>query len=69
MKFLTKQNNLKQVAGSVLAAYIGFGVPASQLLTASIMAAPIGLAISKIIHPETRHTKANWETIRNFPKG
>ncbi len=33
------------------------------------MAAPIGLAISKIIHPETRHTKANWETIRNFLKG
>lgn len=57
------------VAGSVLAAYIGYGVPASQLITASIMAAPSGLAIAKTIYPETKKTKANWDAIRSFPKG
>ena len=57
------------MAGSVLAAYIGYGVPASQLITASIMAAPSGLAIAKTIYPETKKTKANWDAIRSFPKG
>jgi len=35
------------VAGGVLAVYIGFGIKASYLLTASIMAAPGALVISK----------------------
>ena len=52
-----------------MAAYIGFGVPANQLLTASIMVAPIGLAVSKVIYPERRITKAVWGAIQNFPKG
>lgn len=39
------------VAGSVLAAYIGMGVSASQLIGASVMSAPAALTISKIVCP------------------
>jgi CNT family concentrative nucleoside transporter len=45
------------VAGGVMAAYVGFlrDIPgiAGHLVTASILAAPAGLAIAKIIVPET----------------
>ncbi|RUS69890.1 hypothetical protein EGW08_022348 [Elysia chlorotica] len=40
------------IAGSVLGAYIGFGVPADHLLSASVMSAPAALAISKLTYPE-----------------
>jgi len=40
------------IAGGVLAIYISFGVPASHLLSASVMSAPAALAISKIVYPE-----------------
>src|SRR5579885_1369022 len=45
------------VAGGVLAVYIGLGIKASYLLTASIMAAPGGLVISKIVWPETEESQ------------
>lgn len=45
------------VAGGVLAVYIGLGIKASYLLTASIMAAPGGLVIAKIVWPETEQSK------------
>lgn len=45
------------VAGGVLAVYIGFGIKASYLLTASIMAAPGGLVIAKLVWPETEESK------------
>jgi CNT family concentrative nucleoside transporter len=45
------------VAGGVLAVYIGIGIKASYLLTASIMAAPGALVISKIVWPETEESK------------
>lgn len=45
------------VAGGVLAVYIGFGIKASYLLTASIMAAPGGLVIAKIVYPETEESQ------------
>lgn len=41
------------IAGSVLATYISFGVPASHLLSASVMSAPAALAMSKLMYPET----------------
>jgi CNT family concentrative nucleoside transporter len=44
------------VAGGVLAVYIGLGIQASYLLTASIMAAPGALVISKIVWPETEES-------------
>ncbi|MBT5871888.1 MAG: NupC/NupG family nucleoside CNT transporter [Candidatus Latescibacteria bacterium] len=41
------------VAGSVLAAYVTFGVDAGHLMAASLMSAPAALVISKIMVPET----------------
>lgn len=40
------------VSGGVMAGYIAMGVSAGHLLTASIMAAPAGLVLSKILVPE-----------------
>lgn len=40
------------VSGGVMAGYIAMGVSAGHLLTASIMAAPAGLVLSKMLVPE-----------------
>ncbi|KAJ8285429.1 hypothetical protein GJAV_G00026700 [Gymnothorax javanicus] len=45
------------IAGSVLGAFISFGIPASHLLTASVMSAPASLAIAKTFWPETEKPK------------
>jgi len=45
------------IAGGVLAAYIQFGISASHLISASVMAAPGALAISKLLYPETEKSK------------
>ncbi len=44
---------LATIAGSVLAAYVSFGMPARDLITASVMAAPCALGMSKLLYPET----------------
>lgn len=41
------------VAGGVMAAFIGLGAPAYALLATSVMAAPAGLYIAKLLMPET----------------
>lgn len=41
------------VAGGVLAAFIGFGISAEQLIAASVMNAPGALAMSKVFFPKT----------------
>jgi concentrative nucleoside transporter, CNT family len=41
------------IAGSVMAAYIGFGVDAGHLLAASVMSAPAAVVIAKLMFPET----------------
>uniref|UniRef100_A0A668AT27 Sodium/nucleoside cotransporter n=1 Tax=Myripristis murdjan TaxID=586833 RepID=A0A668AT27_9TELE len=41
------------IAGSVMGAFIAFGIESSHLLSASIMSAPASLAISKTFWPET----------------
>lgn len=40
------------IAGGVLAAYIGMGIDASHLMTASVISAPAALLIAKILQPE-----------------
>lgn len=45
------------VAGGVMAGYVSMGVNAGHLLAASIMAAPAGLIISKIMVPEVDEPK------------
>jgi CNT family concentrative nucleoside transporter len=42
------------IAGGVLAAYVGFGVSAGHLLTASVMSAPAAIMMAKILQPETQ---------------
>lgn len=43
------------VSGGVFAAYIGFGISAIHLISASLMAAPTAILIAKIIYPETEN--------------
>lgn len=45
------------IAGGVMAMYIGMGIPAEYLLSASIMAAPGALVVSKIVFPETEESQ------------
>ena len=49
--------SLACIAGGVMAVYIGLGVPAEYLLTASIMAMPGALVISKLVYPETEKSE------------
>lgn len=49
------------IAGSVMAAYIGLGIPASHLLAASIMGAPAGLVMAKLLVPETEESKTKGD--------
>lgn len=44
------------ISGATLAAYVGFGADAGHLLTASIISAPAGLVIAKIMVPETENS-------------
>uniref|UniRef100_A0A8D0DNI6 Sodium/nucleoside cotransporter n=1 Tax=Salvator merianae TaxID=96440 RepID=A0A8D0DNI6_SALMN len=46
------------IAGSVLGAYISFGIDASSLITASVMAAPCALAVAKLAYPEVEESKS-----------
>nr|XP_053631826.1 solute carrier family 28 member 3-like [Cherax quadricarinatus] len=48
---------LATIAGSVLAAYISFGVDPVHLISASVMSAPAALAFAKLFYPETRKSK------------
>ena len=57
------------IAGSVLAAYIGYGVSASHLLSASVMSAPAALAISKLMYPETETPETLDDENIELPKG
>ena len=41
------------IAGGVLAAYIGMGIDAAHLISASVISAPAALVIAKIMEPET----------------
>ncbi len=40
-------------AGGVLAAYVGMGIDPGHLIAASVMSAPAGLLIAKVLEPET----------------
>ncbi|KAG3287036.1 solute carrier family 28 member 3, partial [Ictidomys tridecemlineatus] len=53
------------IAGSVLGAYISFGVSSTHLLTASVMSAPASLAVAKLFWPETEKSKI---TLKNAMK-
>ena len=45
-------------AGGVLAAYVSMGIDASHLVSASVLSAPAGLLIAKVLVPETKQSLA-----------
>ncbi|KAF6079445.1 solute carrier family 28 member 1 [Phyllostomus discolor] len=49
------------IAGSLLGAYISFGIDAASLIAASVMAAPCALALSKLVYPEVEESKFRSE--------
>jgi len=51
------------IAGTVLGAYIGIGIDAPALITASFMAAPTALAVSKLFYPETEQSRTTIKDI------
>ncbi|XP_068961183.1 solute carrier family 28 member 3 [Petaurus breviceps papuanus] len=57
------------IAGSVLGAYISFGISASHLLTASVMSAPASLATAKLFWPETEIPKITLKNTLKMEKG
>lgn len=54
---------LASIAGSVMAAYAGLGVPLPYLIAASFMAAPAGLLFAKILYPQTEKFSDNLEQV------
>lgn len=52
------------IAGTVLAAYINFGIDAAQLISASVMAAPAALAVSKLFYPETEKSQTTIDELK-----
>lgn len=54
--FAVMVGGLASIAGAVLAGYAGMGVKIEYLVAASFMAAPGGLMMAKLMHPETEVT-------------
>ncbi|XP_035159797.1 sodium/nucleoside cotransporter 1 isoform X3 [Callithrix jacchus] len=52
------------IAGSLLGAYISFGIDATSLIAASVMAAPCALALSKLVYPEVEESKFVREEVK-----
>ncbi len=56
------------IAGGVMAAYIGMGIDAGHLLTASVISAPAALVMAKIMVPETETPVTAGVVINDVPK-
>ena len=61
--FTVMVGGLASVSGSILVGYSMLGIPIEYLVSASFMAAPAGLIISKIIYPEIHKAKVNEEIV------
>nr|XP_038962467.1 sodium/nucleoside cotransporter 2-like isoform X2 [Rattus norvegicus] len=57
------------IAGTVLGAFISFGIDASSLISASVMAAPCALALSKLVYPEVEESKFKSKEGVKLPRG
>uniref|UniRef100_A0A8C9Q3S0 Sodium/nucleoside cotransporter n=1 Tax=Spermophilus dauricus TaxID=99837 RepID=A0A8C9Q3S0_SPEDA len=57
------------ISGSVLGAFISFGIDASSLISASVMAAPCALALSKLVYPEVEESKFKSVEGMKLPHG
>jgi CNT family concentrative nucleoside transporter len=59
---------MAHVSGSIMAAYIAFGVEARHLLTAVIMTAPGTIMMAKLIEPETGEPQTRGKVAIDIPK-
>ncbi|KAK2506355.1 hypothetical protein MC885_011246 [Smutsia gigantea] len=57
------------ISGTVLGAFISFGIDASSLISASVMAAPSALALSKLVYPEMEESKFKNKEGVKLPRG
>ncbi|RTR37421.1 NupC/NupG family nucleoside CNT transporter [Shewanella canadensis] len=65
--FAIMVGGLASIAGSVMAGYAQMGVPIEYLVAASFMAAPGGLLMAKLMHPETEEAKNDMEDLPEDP--
>ncbi|WP_299568755.1 NupC/NupG family nucleoside CNT transporter [uncultured Shewanella sp.] len=65
--FAIMVGGLASIAGSVLAGYAQMGVPIEYLVAASFMAAPGGLMMAKLMHPETEEAKNEMSELPEDP--
>ncbi|GGP80515.1 NupC/NupG family nucleoside CNT transporter [Shewanella ulleungensis] len=65
--FAIMVGGLASIAGSVLAGYAQMGVPIEYLVAASFMAAPGGLLMAKLMHPETETAINEMENLPEDP--
>jgi CNT family concentrative nucleoside transporter len=56
------------VAGGVMALYVGWGIDAGHLMTASIVSAPAGLLIAKVLQPEVDIPETLGLSRHNIPR-
>ena len=56
------------VAGSLYGVYLSAGISPSALMAASVMSAPAGLGMSKLLRPETEKSKLATLSTITFPK-
>jgi len=59
---------MAHVSGSIMAAYIAFGIEARHLLTAVIMTAPGTIMMAKLLEPETEVPETLGSVKLNIPK-
>ncbi|XP_027725819.1 sodium/nucleoside cotransporter 2 [Vombatus ursinus] len=57
------------ISGTVLGAYITFGIDPASLVSASVMAAPCALALSKLVYPEVEESKFKNKEGVKLPRG
>ncbi|NXG76854.1 S28A2 protein, partial [Baryphthengus martii] len=57
------------IAGSVMGAYISFGIDPASLIAASVMAAPCALAMSKLVCPEVEESKFKGKASIHLARG
>lgn len=56
------------IAGGILIVYVNMGAKAEYLITASLMAAPAAIIMSKIIYPETEESKTKGKVTLEIKK-
>jgi len=59
---------MAHVSGSIMAAYIAFGIEARHLLTAVIMTAPGTIMMAKVLEPETQVPETRGTLTVNIPR-